>query len=117
MHVTAANLFQTLSHETRLRCVVLLWQHGELCVCELTHALDASQPHVSHHLAHLRDAGVIVDRRQGLWVHYRLNPALPDWVWRMLSACVKGIAGEAPFASDGKTLAAMPNRPGTSRCA
>ena len=66
-----AVLFRALGDETRLRIVALL-AHGELCVCHLQEALALNQPHISRHLAVLRAAGVVADRRAGSWVHYRL---------------------------------------------
>jgi biotin operon repressor len=75
--VTAENFFPALADPTRLRCLLLLATEGELCVCELTHALNESQPKISRHLAMLREAGIVSDRREGLWVHYRLSPDLP----------------------------------------
>jgi ArsR family transcriptional regulator len=65
-------IFKALSDETRLRVLKLLEQ-GELCVCDIVAALDMIQPKVSFHLAVLKDAGLIKDRKQGKWVHYRLN--------------------------------------------
>jgi len=66
-----SRFFKALADETRLRIVALL-SHGELCVCHLEDALDLSQPKVSRHLATLRGAGVVEDRRDGAWVYYRL---------------------------------------------
>ena len=66
-----SRLFKALGDETRLRIVALL-SHGELCVCHLEEALRLSQPNVSRHLAVLRAAGVVADRREGNWVYYRL---------------------------------------------
>ena len=66
------NIFKALAEETRLRVLRLL-QHGELCVCDLVAALDMIQPKVSFHLAVLKDAGFIKDRKQGKWVHYRID--------------------------------------------
>jgi ArsR family transcriptional regulator, arsenate/arsenite/antimonite-responsive transcriptional repressor len=66
------NIFKALSEETRLRVLRLL-QHGELCVCDIVAALDMIQPKVSFHLAVLKDAGFIKDRKQGKWVHYRID--------------------------------------------
>jgi ArsR family transcriptional regulator len=66
-----SRLFKALGDETRLRIVALL-AHGELCVCHLEEALQVSQPKVSRHLAILRAAGVVEDRRNGSWVYYRL---------------------------------------------
>ncbi len=65
-------IFKALSEETRLRIIKLL-EHGELCVCDIVAALDMIQPKVSFHLAVLKDAGFIKDRKQGKWVHYRID--------------------------------------------
>lgn len=68
----AAQWFHALSDPTRLGIVMRL-SSGERCVCELTDALDAAQSRLSFHLKVLKDAGLIVDRRDGRWVHYSLN--------------------------------------------
>ena len=74
----AAQLFHALSDPTRLRLLHSL-KRGERCVCELMDATDAGQSRVSFHLKVLREAGVLLDRRDGRWVHYRINPeALAD---------------------------------------
>ncbi|HUP19659.1 MAG TPA: metalloregulator ArsR/SmtB family transcription factor [Gemmatimonadota bacterium] len=67
----AAALFQALSDEKRLRILTLL-SGGELCVCELTDALDVGQSLLSFHLKTLRDAGLVTDRREGRWAFYAL---------------------------------------------
>lgn len=110
-------LFSALSNVIRLRCLMLLSVEKELCVCEFTHALALAQPAVSRHLALLREAGIVLDRREGLWIHYRLHPDLPQWVMDVLQATAKGISGQSPFVDDHKVLADMPNRPGAPRCA
>ena len=66
------SVFKALSEETRLRIVKLLEQ-GELCVCDIVAALDMIQPKVSFHLGALKEAGLIRDRKQGRWIHYRLD--------------------------------------------
>jgi len=69
----AARLFQALSDPTRLRLLRTL-RRGERCVCDLMDATDAAQSRVSFHLRVLKDAGLIIDRRAGRWVHYRIDP-------------------------------------------
>ena len=69
-----------MTNETRPRYLMLLLDHRELRVCEITHAPDIAQPNVSCQLAKLREAALVCGRREGLWIHYRLDPALPDWV-------------------------------------
>ena len=106
--------FRALGDETRLRCVALLHSEGELCVCELTYALDMAQPKISRHLAQLRHAGVVEARRRGTWMHYRLHPELPDWSVRVIDAWVGAQADSAPFAEDRQSLREMPDRPGVA---
>jgi ArsR family transcriptional regulator, arsenate/arsenite/antimonite-responsive transcriptional repressor len=83
MHPTA--FFKLLADDTRLKSLLLICREGELCVCELTCALGESQPKISRHLAHLRRADLLLDRRQGQWVHYRINPNLAPWCQRLLA--------------------------------
>ncbi len=79
----AARLFHALSDETRLELLDRL-QSGEQCVCELTDALKAAQPRLSFHLKVLKDAGLIMDRREGRWMYYSINrdaiEDLEEWV-------------------------------------
>ncbi|MGM0982478.1 MAG: metalloregulator ArsR/SmtB family transcription factor [Pseudomonadota bacterium] len=69
---------------------LLIRREEELCVCEMTHALQESQPKVSRHLAQLRNCGLLSDRREGQWVYYRLSDALPEWISEVLMAAEKG---------------------------
>lgn len=112
MMMTAEQFFSALGNEVRLRCLLLLQHEGELCVCELTHALGESQPKISRHLAHLREWGIVLDRREGLWIHYRLHPELPAWARQVLATSAEALLQQPPYASDLASLQAMPNRPG-----
>ncbi len=67
-----AALFKTLSEPVRLRIVYLLLEAGELCVCDLVETLALSQSVVSRHLAYLRNNGLVVTRREGVWIYYRI---------------------------------------------
>lgn len=80
----ALDLFKALADETRLLCLLLIEQEGELCVCELMAALALPQPKISRHLGQLRKAGLLLDRRQGQWVFYRIHPLLHDWMRALL---------------------------------
>ena len=85
-NIEAIQLFKALADETRLQTLLLITGQGELCVCELTAALEQSQPKISRHLAQLRTSGILSDRRQGQWVYYQLSPALPSWARDILCA-------------------------------
>lgn len=117
MDISVTRFFQLLSDATRLRCLVLLDRETELCVCELVHALQLSQPKVSRHLAMLREAGVLDDRRQGLWVYYRLHPELPAWARETISRAAEVARREAGFSDDRQALAGMADRPVAAGCA
>ncbi len=69
---TQARIFKALADETRLRILALLIE-GELCVCEIMAALELPQSTISRHLAYLRNSGWVQDRRQGVWMYYRLS--------------------------------------------
>lgn len=103
-------ILAALVDETRLRLILLLADEGELCVCELTQALRQSQPKVSRHLALLREAGLLKDRRDKVWVHYRVNPELPAWVRDLLAALRAGSLGRSFFHEDRQALHASPLR-------
>ncbi|MDZ3993843.1 metalloregulator ArsR/SmtB family transcription factor [Pseudomonas sp. Teo4] len=90
--ITPTEVFKSLADETRARATLLIASLGELCVCELMCALSDSQPKISRHLAQLRSSGLLLDRRQGQWVYYRLNPQLPAWVHEMLQVTLQANA-------------------------
>ncbi len=69
---TMSQLHHALSDSTRLQIVDRL-RGGEQCVCELMDVLDAAQSRLSFHLRVLKDAGLVLDRRDGRWVYYTLN--------------------------------------------
>lgn len=114
MLIKPETFFNLLSGTIRLRCLSLLQQEGELCVCELTYALKMAQPKISCHLALLRKHKIVADRRDGLWIYYRLNPDLPHWTKRLLEQTVKAIQSDNPYASDMARLIKMADRPSLS---
>jgi len=82
--MTPLTLFKCLSDQTRLRILLLVSQQQELCVCELTDVLQQSQPKISRHLAALKKQQLLLARKSGQWVFYRVNPELPDWVYNII---------------------------------
>jgi len=109
------SVFKCLADETRARATLLITREGELCVCELVCALDDSQPKISRHLAQLRTCGLLLDRRQGQWVYYRLNPDLPTWIRTLLETTLA--ANTAWLEANSTRLATMGDRPlNTSAC-
>jgi ArsR family transcriptional regulator len=100
MPLSPESFTRSLADATRLRILMLLHENDELCVCELTEALALPQPKISRHLAVLRETGMLLDRRAGLWIHYRRHPDLPAWALDALSAIARGCKGTHPFGED-----------------
>jgi ArsR family transcriptional regulator len=77
--VALTELFQALSDPVRLEILHLLARaETPICVCDITATMDLRQPTVSHHLARLRDAGLVTGERRGVWSHWRVRPDLAD---------------------------------------
>ncbi|MDV7106060.1 metalloregulator ArsR/SmtB family transcription factor [Vibrio sp. TH_r3] len=103
--------FKMLSDETRVRCLLLIAREQELCVCELTHALQESQPKVSRHLAQLRQSGILQDQRKGQWVYYRVADNLPGWLQKIIDGLKQSNCLMEQYKTDIEHLNAMKNRP------
>lgn len=65
--------FKGLADINRLRIINLLLQ-GELCGCDIQYVVGSSQSNVSRHLTYLKRSGLVIDRRVGYRVYYRLVP-------------------------------------------
>jgi ArsR family transcriptional regulator len=87
--------FEALSDPIRRRILALLLSHDERCVCDLNAVLAEPQPKVSRHLAVLRESGLVLARREGVWMHYRLHPELSAWALRVLWHMKEGLPAEA----------------------
>jgi len=107
MHPT--QFYKCLSDDTRLRCLLLIARETELCVGELVVALKEIQPKISRHLAQLRQCGLLIDRRQGQWVFYRIHPQLPSWCHQVLHETLN--ENEVFITQELGRLCAMPDRP------
>jgi ArsR family transcriptional regulator len=91
----AAALLASLAEPTRLAALRLLWDGDEHCVCELMERLGTSQSRMSRHLARLKAAGLVLDRRDAQWVRFRRNPALPRDITRIVDAIFDGFPAAA----------------------
>ena len=95
-------LMSALSEPTRLGALLLLADGKERCVCKLMEHLDATQSRMSRHMGVLKQAGLVVDRRDAQWVRYRLNPALSP----SMKAIVKAVIAAASSSKLPKDRAA-----------
>ena len=72
-------LYKALGDPTRIQILHILATANEpVCVCDFTAAFELGQPTISHHLATLREAGIVTSFKRGIWAFYRLNPAMSD---------------------------------------
>lgn len=100
----ADRIFRAFADRTRLRILNLLTP-GELCVCDLVSVLGSPQPKISRHLAYLRRAGLVIARKDGLWMYYSLAPAKSQF-HRKLLECLSCCFGDVPeLAKDSKRRA------------
>ena len=82
-------VLSALAEPTRLEAVRLLADGSEHCVCELMQKLGATQSRMSRHMQVLRQAGLVLDRRDAQWVRYRINPDLPPSLIRLVEAALE----------------------------
>ena len=83
-----------LSEPTRLGAMRILADGREQCVCQLMARLDATQSRMSRHMQTLKQAGLVVDRRDAQWVRYRLNPDLAPATRAILEAVLAAAEAE-----------------------
>ena len=82
-------VLSALAEPTRLEAMRLLADGSEHCVCELMRNLGASQSRMSRHMQVLKQAGLVVDRRDAQWVRYRINPDLSPPLARLVEAALE----------------------------
>lgn len=86
--MTPIAILSALAEPTRLEALRMVWGGREHCVCELMQALGASQSRMSRHMAALKAAGLVTDRRDAQWVRYRRAPGLPHEVVALVDAAL-----------------------------
>ena len=81
-----STFLKALSDPTRLTMVAALWRAAQpVCVCDFTNDLGLTQPTISHHMARLRDAGIVEWEKDGIWTYYRIRRDLPPRGRRLLA--------------------------------
>lgn len=83
---TFAEIFKAMGDETRLTILLLILSHGEMCVCDVEGVLGVSQSKASRHLRYLRNAGLLMDRRDGIWVYYNIPDKVDSDAGRIIAA-------------------------------
>jgi ArsR family transcriptional regulator len=113
----ACSRLAALSDPLRLRMMALMHREGELCVCELTHALAVPQPKASKHLAILREAGLARMRRDAQWALYSLAPDADPWLAAVMAATALQLDADPQLVEDRRRLNGMGGRPERERSA
>lgn len=93
---TLAAIFKALSDETRVSMLLLLLHEGELCVCDFIEVLGVTQSKASRHLRYLVHAGLLQDRREAVWVHFRIAKPVGDAPAAVLSGLRRMLPKELP---------------------
>ena len=85
------SVLAALAEPTRLEAMRLLQDGSECCVCQLMQKLGATQSRMSRHMQVLKQAGLVIDRRDAQWVRYRRNPALRPQIAAIVDAVVAAL--------------------------
>jgi ArsR family transcriptional regulator len=81
-----SDLMKALADPTRLTMLASLWKAGgPICICDFTAGLELTQPTISHHMARLKEAGLVESEKRGIWVYYRLPDRLAPSTRRLLA--------------------------------
>lgn len=92
-------LFAALADPTRLRLLNLM-DGREVCVCYFVEILKQGQPKISRHLAYLRRAGIVEARRDGKWMHYRIERPDDPKAASILDATLKSFETDPKMKAD-----------------
>jgi len=84
-----SDYLKIIADTNRLQILCLL-KKGERCVCNIHEPLGMPQNLASHHLKILRDAGLVIARREGKWVHYRIDIEKLDYLTNLYSEVILG---------------------------
>ncbi len=87
---TTSGLMKALADPARLTMVAALWKAGSpVCICDFTASLELAQSTVSHHMAKLKEAGLVQSEKKGIWTYYSLRKDLPAGTRRLVSQLIQ----------------------------
>jgi len=104
------NITKALADENRIRILLALDHHGETCVCHLIDLLQLAPSTVSKHLFLLKNARLIIARKEGRWVYYRLSGIhdAPQTVVDALRWVTRSVADDPAIEADRRRLDRIP---------
>ncbi len=84
-----SELMKAMADPTRLTMLASLWKaDAPICICDFTAGLGLSQPTISHHMARLKEAGLVDSEKSGIWTYYRLRDKLAPATRRVLGQVI-----------------------------
>lgn len=111
------NIAKALSDENRVRILMALNGRDELCVCQLIDMLQLAPSTVSKHLFILRNARLVLGRKEGRWMYYRLNlNGAPPAVAGGLAWVIRSVADDPIVTEDDERLSDILSQPPESKC-
>lgn len=105
--------FAALADRTRLRLINLM-RDGEVCVCFFAETLGTNNPKISRHLSYLKRASLVSGRRDGKWMHYRLNEPNNKQAAEVFSATMRMLNNDPQMKADRERLVdvcCLPTKP------
>jgi ArsR family transcriptional regulator len=86
---STAEVMKALGDPTRLTMAASLWKSkAPICICDFTAGLGLSQPTISHHMAKLKEAGLVDSEKRGIWIYYRLRGDLGPVTRKLLAQLI-----------------------------
>jgi ArsR family transcriptional regulator, arsenate/arsenite/antimonite-responsive transcriptional repressor len=98
--------FAALADKTRLRLLNLM-RGGEVCVCFFAETLKTNNPKISRHLSYLKRANLVTGRRDGKWMHYRINPPSDKKALEVFASTMRMLEADKQMKADRAKLAAF----------
>lgn len=95
--------FSALADKTRLRLLNLM-RDGEVCVCFFAETLRTNNPKISRHLSYLKRANLVTGRRDGKWMHYRINAPSDKEALEVFNSTLKMLEADKQMKADRERL-------------
>jgi DNA-binding transcriptional ArsR family regulator len=84
-----SDLMKALADPTRLTMLASMWKANDpICICDFTAGLELTQPTISHHMAKLKEAGLVESEKRGIWTYYQLHRKLAPATRQLLAELI-----------------------------
>jgi len=86
-----SQVFKSVSDESRVRILHLLYRNGELTISDIEHILEFTQTKTSRHITYLKNSGMVIARKVDQWVFYSIREEVEELTNRVLEFLVKDV--------------------------